>query len=70
MEEVRVIIMPKKKAKMSNSEILSHYRKIQKNNSRAGKISSNSLTPEQRHERAIKAVKAREAKKQMETTIK
>lgn len=38
------------------------YDKIIANNSIAGKTSSNNLTPEQRHERAKKAVAARMAK--------
>lgn len=44
------------------SHKLHNWSKLSKQNSKAGKISSNRLTPEQRRERAKKAVAARMAK--------
>lgn len=50
--------MAKSAKGLTDAEMLERYKRIQANNSRAGKISARKMTAEQRRERAIKAAMA------------
>lgn len=50
--------MTKSAKGLTDAEMLERYKRIQANNSRAGKISAQKMTAEQKRERAIKAAMA------------
>ena len=50
--------MASKMAGLTDAEMLERYKRIQANNSKAGKIAAQNMTAEQRHLRAKKAAAA------------